>query len=86
MLFRSCVIAAANWPTCACGNQCDVIKRLRTGEPRDYELAKMGIQFSADIRALAYNVAVMRDTNAFCARRTLAAIEKRSAELLSAQP
>ena len=83
---NECVKAAANWPTCACGNQCSTIERLRTGEPYDDELTRRGAFFATDIRALAYNVAAMRDTNAFCARRTLAAIEKRSAELLSAQP
>ena len=83
---NECVVAAAMWPTCACGNQCDAIERLWTGEPRDYVLTERGVQFADDILALAYNVAAPRANNASAARRTLAIIERRSAELLSAQP
>lgn len=36
---------SADWVTCACGNQCDVIPRTDDGEPYDDELDDLGVEF-----------------------------------------
>lgn len=47
---------AGRWPTCACGNQCDIIPRFeagrdnpgygwKTGEPFDERLRQLGLKF-----------------------------------------
>lgn len=64
---------ASCWPTCACGNQCDALPRDEYGRPTDFELAKLGGVFCANIAA--------HDLPA--ARATFARIEARSAELLA---
>lgn len=64
---------AADWVSCACGNQCSVIPRDRFGEPIDQRLAQLGVMFSSDIEYRA-----MAD-----ARQTLHQIEKRTAFLLT---
>jgi hypothetical protein len=64
---------ASNWVTCACGNQCDTIPRdIFTGEPKDDYLCDLGALFAGAIAS----------KNITSARKTLAKIEKRSAELI----
>jgi hypothetical protein len=36
---------AADWPTCACGNQCDIIPRSSEGAPTDTILRVLGGRF-----------------------------------------
>lgn len=64
---------AASWVTCACGNQCAVLPRDSAGEPLDKQLAVLGTDF---YRNVGHN-------NASLTRLTLAAIERRSAYLLT---
>ena len=71
---------ARKWPTCACGNLCDVIPRKKEGdyfgmggEPLDKKLTDLGLDFLNAIYA----------HNALSARITLHQIETRSAEILA---
>lgn len=64
---------AEDWVTCACGNQCKLIPRTSAGEPLDDMLIRLGVQFSSHIRNLEY----------VKAKKTLAAIERRSAQILT---
>ncbi len=72
---------AANWVTCACGNQCEIIPRRTHGCPVDFELKDLGLKFSEAIGFMRW----ARDPSfsAAGAREILAAIEKRSAHLMS---
>lgn len=67
---------AADWVTCACGNQCAVLPRDWNGCPRDLMLAHLGDEFMHCIS----------DRDWPQARTTLARIEARSAELLALLP
>jgi len=40
---------SANWITCACGNQCDILPRTQ-GEPDDVELKRLGRDFNEFIK------------------------------------
>jgi len=65
---------AQEWPTCACGNQCDVIPReKRDGAPKDGELLELGQAFYHHIR----------EANWLEAKDVLWHIEKRSEELIT---
>ena len=61
-----------DWVTCACGRQDKRLERYENGEPLDAELARLGGQFSNDLDA----------QEPADAARTLAAIEKRAAQIL----
>lgn len=65
---------AGSWVTCACGNQCAAISRdPDSGKPIDYELKRLGLNFS-----------VLIETQDWCrAKSVLGDIEKRSSELLA---
>ena len=78
--------ANQSWVTCACGNQCKDIPRLHTGTPRDEELKELGFQFGDALQEMS-DAALKEDKDKFnewltTARRTLASIESRSAEIL----
>jgi len=77
-----------SWVTCACGNQCAILPRYsfqerrltrapehfyEEGTPRDAELMELGGQFHGAIISAAWTEA----------QRTLAAIERRSAQLIA---
>lgn len=62
-----------SWVTCACGNQCDIIPRNDGNAPEDAELYALGMQFTGAVAGGFW----------FEARTTLAAIERRSAELIA---
>lgn len=64
---------AGEWTTCACGRQDKGIPRFSDGEPMDDALVVLGLDF---------HLHVVRDRPAL-ARTTLAAIEKRAAEVLA---
>lgn len=40
---------AANWPTCACGQLCQVLPRNPDGKPKDHILEVLGRNFLGDI-------------------------------------
>lgn len=42
-------LKAGSWVTCACGNQCDIIPRLNSGEPLNYKLSNLGSSFYSDV-------------------------------------
>lgn len=65
-------ILANNWITCACGNQCVIIKRDFDGAPIDVILEELGVNFATFIE---YQDVVG-------AKMTLNEIENRSAELI----
>lgn len=64
---------ARNWPTCACGRQCEAIPRNGTGMPIDPDLRHLGYKFEDFIFR----------HNWLAAQATLAKIEARSAEILA---
>lgn len=64
---------ADSWVTCACGNQCDVIPRDYFGEPKDWELFKLGNNFAKAIESKNIN----------SAKEILKDIEERSAYLIN---
>lgn len=65
---------AAEWPTCACGNQCARIPRgSENGMPHDFELREEGVTFYNNIKYQRWDAA----------RETLARIEKRSTQILA---
>lgn len=73
---------SGSWVTCACGNQCSLIKRRTDddwdgsdGAPIDEELESLGGDFHMDI--IGRNIAD--------AKKTLAKIEKRSIQVLKIQ-
>lgn len=82
---------AGNWVTCACGNQCSIIPRVKghyksAGEPKDYQLYELGLDFSHAVSDMAQYYG--GDTGGFEEARdeaiqTLAVIEKRSAVLIA---
>lgn len=41
---------AKDWVTCACGNQCEIIPRKASGEPKDLVLLDLGDKFFLAIR------------------------------------
>lgn len=63
---------SANWIACACGNQCEVIKRHGDGRPIDEYLAYDGGEFHTHINNGNYKAA----------KQSLEAIEIRSAILI----
>ncbi len=63
---------ASSWVTCACGNQCSVIKRRSDGEPMDTVLSNLGYEFYEEMTRGFY-----RD-----AKKILNKIERRSAKLI----
>jgi len=73
---------SGDWVTCACGNLCDAIPRRDDnagwgrsglkGEPVDFRLAHMGLQFSYQVRTEQYALAIS----------TLREIEERAVEIL----
>ena len=78
--------AADSWVTCACGNQCKDIPRSGKGVPLDEELTDFGYEFGHALDQM-HDAAVKEDKEKFnewlaTARRTLAAIESRSDEIL----
>lgn len=66
-------IDAGNWVTCACGEQDERIQRHFGGEPYDAILNRQGTLFMDAVDADDFDAA----------RITLAAIERRAAELLA---
>lgn len=68
---------ARNWVTCAVGNQCDLIPRVKSGHfpghPVDVELQNLGLVFCSHIEYGDF----------YEARDTLLAIESRSAALIA---
>lgn len=71
--WRAALDKAAEWTTCACGNQCDIIPREEDGTPMDLELMILGIDFVDEVSL----------RNKEGAKAVLASIEKRSAELIA---
>lgn len=72
---------AQSWVTCACGQQDPRIPRhkeagdyISIGEPKDAELARLGMQFAGDVE----------DDEIDLARITLDLIEHRAREILKA--
>ena len=63
---------SGEWVTCACGNQCSIIPRYKSGAPLDEELELLGIDFHEDILSKHREEAL----------ETLHAIERRSAEVI----
>ena len=62
-----------NWVTCAVGNLCDRIPRLRSGCPEDSRLFNLGSDFMIDIS----------NRNKIQAKATLLRIEERSQVILN---
>ena len=62
-----------DWVTCACGNQCAIIPRQDTGQPRDVQLMLLGVSFAESV--------AIRDWAQ--AKLTLEQIEARSAVLIA---
>jgi hypothetical protein len=52
--LSSALFLSKNWITCACGQQCSVIERLPSGEPKDYYLAYLGQIFHNAIKGMHY--------------------------------
>lgn len=81
--------ASYSWVTCACGNQCADIPRspaggvMQKGTPLDDDLRDLGAKFYGSINNIPV-VGYEQERAIYCAeaRITLAAIEKRAAELL----
>jgi hypothetical protein len=69
--YQACHLSGC-WVTCACGNQCSEIPRRGNGTPEDRHLASLGSTF--------YNHILNEHFES--AKKTLAAIEIRSEELL----
>lgn len=63
---------STDWVTCACGNQCAVIPRTSTGEPLDFRLSNLGLDFMSAIK----------DKNATKGKRLLRYIEKCSLAII----
>jgi hypothetical protein len=64
---------AADWVTCACGNQCDIIHRVSGGRPFDRKLESLGVNFHYSVKGAEWQKA----------KEILAKIEKRSSELFA---
>lgn len=69
---------AMDWVTCACGNQCSIIRRDMDGHPLDSLLLDLGGRFPKDINGGEHN-------NYEEAEKTLNEIEKRSKILIEEQ-
>lgn len=63
---------AGNWPTCACGQLCQVLERKHDGTPIDERLQFLGMRFYQQVH----------DERWCFALRTFLAIEKRTTKLL----
>jgi|SRR6478609_391082 len=79
---------AADWVTCACGNQCEVIPRTDFGTPEDSVLAYLGQEFYYSISDLYFDlkddVSFTRLYMSQCkARILLNQIEERSGILIN---
>jgi hypothetical protein len=74
--LASAVVRSKSWVTCACGNMCDLIPRKEVGFtqgcPLDDTLASLGVDFFDHVKDGRYK----------SAKKTLAAIERRSAKLI----
>jgi hypothetical protein len=46
---------SSKWVTCACGNQCAIIPRNLEGQPKDYTLASLGMDFFSKINSMHSN-------------------------------
>lgn len=46
---RTYIALACQWPTCACGNMCEIIPRGDTGAPHDFELSTLGHRFYIEL-------------------------------------
>lgn len=64
---------SSSWVTCACGTQCAIIPRGKSGSPNDYPLWQLGLTFHETIKA----------KDAHWAKILLERIERRSAELIT---
>lgn len=88
---------AQDWPTCACGNQCDVIPRWETkddkifnfwnapGRPKDEVLAQLGVDFYdrlVSARDISYYDDEESSRLTIEALNTFHQIEQRAAELI----
>lgn len=71
--WKRATLAAWDWPTCACGALCKKLPRERNGRPKDHTLGCLGEAFAEDIEV----------SELVEARKTFAAIERRTAYLLS---
>lgn len=71
---------SSSWVTCACGNQCAIIPRLRNGEPIDEHLRTLGRQFSIAINNM-FSVNYYENSKVL-AKAILRDIEKRSLILI----
>ena len=74
-LWRDAIEMANSWVTCACGNQCAIIPRDKSGQPNDEKLMRLGAKFWEDI--------CRREDGMAEARTGLLAIENRSAYLMT---
>lgn len=79
--------ARKSWVTCACGNQCIDIPRKDTGAPVDHKLNMLGVSFAHQVNDLYLLLKIsdydMADESLQMAKRVLAKIEKRSAEIIA---
>lgn len=78
---------AGDWPTCACGNMCDVIPRRNDGTPLDDTLDTLGYHFFKKIDAMHTHKKHNSGKYLFNTRRKEAIsifhqIEQRSCEIL----
>jgi len=64
---------SADWVTCACGNQCDIIPRYKSGAPMDEYLRYLGDEFDVKVRLADWCEAI----------DTLENIEERSGEIIT---
>jgi len=69
------LLVAANWPSCACGEQDILIPRKSTGKPKDRPLARLGGKFLDAIIADNFDKA----------EKILTKIESRAAVLILKQ-
>lgn len=63
---------AGQWPTCACGQLCDLLERHGDGSPVDHRLKTLGVRFSEHVSAYKWCLAL----------ETFKKIECRTTELL----
>jgi hypothetical protein len=77
--IKNALERANSWVTCACGNQCSIIPRIKSryfpshGAPKDQFLADLGIDFNDAIESGQWHEA----------KDILKYIENRSAELIA---
>jgi hypothetical protein len=66
---------AGNWPTCACGQLCELLERNEDGSPADKELRILGLKFAEYVSGHKWCLAL----------ETFNKIECRTTELLEEQ-